>query len=421
MLFRSKFEPKLRQINSNFSTAHINVVTSGAASDIPEDNNMAFISGFIAGRQSYNKPTDKTAQAITDSRQANPLVGTDGPGIPVIDETEEIIDYADPRGIEKLKDALNGNTKQAASNLKNPEIINAKENDNNVIVSSDILTEKAEETILPKAAAIKAMAVDLHDKIPDKQDQKQTAATERPKGTAADYSAAYQDFGNNSGDSTGQKQSLQNEIPAFRDSAKSNDIKPPENDFAGLVRQHKTDTLKNRAKPLESKPGTSQELQRIRLSEFPAATVKLVKNSAGNAVSTARLSLRPESLGALEIKITMAGDTASLSIKADSREAVRSLEGQIGTLREKLSQNGIDTDKIEVSYNEDGRLGTNLSKDSYGGYAQREYTETMRDFLGSFGETGEEESAGTINIDNGTNSGNNRVYIGQDSSFVQYV
>jgi hypothetical protein len=116
----------------------------------------------------------------------------------------------------------------------------------------------------------------------------------------------------------------------------------------------------------------------------------------------------------------MSGDIETMSIKADSREAMKSLESQIVTLKEKLNQEGIKTENIELSYKDDSKFQENFLQNNDGGFGRREFDESKREFIGSFGDSNTETGTEPIGNRDGNVSGN-KVYIEQGSSFVQYV
>jgi flagellar hook-length control protein FliK len=129
----------------------------------------------------------------------------------------------------------------------------------------------------------------------------------------------------------------------------------------------------------------SQIIRNIKLTEMGRAITNIVKNTQADTTSTARLLLKPESLGTVFVEITMKGNMAKLNIKADSREAVKSLESQIAALRDKLSQNGIKTESVDVRQrSDDGFARDGGSRERQFSKSYRDDRRTRRDFLNSF-------------------------------------
>jgi flagellar hook-length control protein FliK len=354
------FEPRTRQIRSNFNPVTVENISTGL--EIPEDNNMAFVAGFIAGRQSFNKTSEKPINP-KQANLANDLIQ---------DVSKEI---------DKLN--LKPETKPAEAKVLTPNF--------------NIMGESKES---------KPVSEDKHTNLNNNTE-------------ASDFIGS-EDSGNEFTGNTGFGANNNNNEVFAREQIKSGNSKLNNDEFAGLIRQQRTESFKDSIKTQETKPGNPQELQKIRLSEFPATAMRMIKNAGNNTISTARLTLKPESLGTLEVRISMSGDIATMSIKADSREAMKSLESQIGTLKEKLNQEGIKTENIELSYKDDSKFQENFLQNKDGGFGRREFDESKREFIGSFRDSNTETGTEPIGNRDGNVSGN-RVYIEQGSSFVQYV
>lgn len=95
---------------------------------------------------------------------------------------------------------------------------------------------------------------------------------------------------------------------------------------------------------------TYNQYGQIRTQEFTQTTLQLIRSTPYNTTSTANLVLKPESLGTLFVQITMTDNKAKINIMADTTEAIKSIEHQIGALKEKLSQNGIIADSIDIGF-----------------------------------------------------------------------
>lgn len=123
-----------------------------------------------------------------------------------------------------------------------------------------------------------------------------------------------------------------------------------------------------------------QVIRNVRLADLGKTVFGFMRNIGPESSGTARLTLDPASLGTVFVEIKMKGNTADLIIKAGSQEAIKSIESQIGMLKEKLGQNGIETNKIEISLSEKEAEKQNLAENSGRNSGEKE----KRDFLGSF-------------------------------------
>lgn len=418
------FEPRVRQISSNFNA--LNPEQLSIQNEIPEDNNMAFVSGFIAGRQSYNKTTEKqnTNTNIQSANQDNSVNSSAINELQNEAQTEPVIvDFANPKGNNQIQELDSVINSQATKNTNLEEIPDKPIKDNSLTVSvnEDRIDETDKLANLPKSNENSNITRQAVQVTLDKQEPKQQPTSNNKLPEINTESNVYsQDTSSEFSNSDGKSTNFSGGQANLKEYQKLTDTGKQEEDFSGIINLQKTEAAKSKDKVAESKPGTSQELHRIRLSEFPSAAVRLVKSSPGNTVSTARLSLKPESLGSLDVKISMSGDSVSLSIKADSKETMKSLESQISVLKERLSQEGIKAENIELSYNEDSKYQDSSMKKDSGGFAQKEFNESKRDFLDSFRETESGGLPGVTKENNGNISGN-RVYIEHGSSFVQYV
>ncbi len=93
----------------------------------------------------------------------------------------------------------------------------------------------------------------------------------------------------------------------------------------------------------------NQLFNNIRINNFGNTALGFIRSIPQNATGTARLVLNPESLGMVFVEISMKGNVASVNIKAQSQETLKSLEGQIALLKDNLKQSGIETNRIETS------------------------------------------------------------------------
>ncbi|HOQ48679.1 MAG TPA: flagellar hook-length control protein FliK, partial [Candidatus Kapabacteria bacterium] len=93
---------------------------------------------------------------------------------------------------------------------------------------------------------------------------------------------------------------------------------------------------------------------------------------------TAKLILEPQWLGTVIVDVLMKNDVAEIKIKARSKETVEAIEKQISVLKEKLSEHGITTGKIDITDEnyEERNLGNNTE--------QQKNKKEEREFLNSF-------------------------------------
>ncbi|HPP40453.1 MAG TPA: flagellar hook-length control protein FliK, partial [Candidatus Kapabacteria bacterium] len=94
--------------------------------------------------------------------------------------------------------------------------------------------------------------------------------------------------------------------------------------------------------------------------------------------ATAKLILEPQWLGTVIVDVLMKNDVAEIKIKARSKETVEAIEKQISVLKEKLSEHGITTGKIDITDEnyEERNLGNNTE--------QQKNKKEEREFLNSF-------------------------------------
>jgi flagellar hook-length control protein FliK len=122
----------------------------------------------------------------------------------------------------------------------------------------------------------------------------------------------------------------------------------------------------------------------VNLTDFGNTTFSMIKNMPNNTIHSARLVLQPQTLGTVMIEISLANNIAKIDIRVDSREAAKSIESQIAALKDKLSNEGIKTESIDVKLNNfQKETKNNNGQDS--GFAKREDADIKREYLSSFG------------------------------------
>ncbi len=94
-------------------------------------------------------------------------------------------------------------------------------------------------------------------------------------------------------------------------------------------------------------------VKRITPDDFPSTGIQLIKSLPENGSGNAKLILQPQALGTIIVEIKMTQNKMRMEVKADSQETVKLIESQLGNLKEKLAVNGIITEKIDVSLNQE--------------------------------------------------------------------
>ncbi len=88
-----------------------------------------------------------------------------------------------------------------------------------------------------------------------------------------------------------------------------------------------------------------------------------------NGTSAVRLSLYPESLGQVDVRMTSHNGVLTAHLVVDTWVAKELLEGQLEHLRQALQQQGMQVDKLEVSVGQQGLASRRFHhpQDSHGG------------------------------------------------------
>ncbi len=86
----------------------------------------------------------------------------------------------------------------------------------------------------------------------------------------------------------------------------------------------------------------------VKIEDIAEKTAKLIKNMPDNSTHTARIMLKPDSLGALFVKIKLVSNTAYLRFEMENNKALKKLEARLGNLEEILSKEGIKTQAIDL-------------------------------------------------------------------------
>lgn len=130
----------------------------------------------------------------------------------------------------------------------------------------------------------------------------------------------------------------------------------------------------------------------IRANEFADTTINMVNSMKDDSTYSAKLFLKPESLGTVFVEIAMKDNKINLKIHADSQDALGSIENQIGSLKEKLENNGIVAEKIELGMQ---NSNSNTPGDTNGQRYTQEDNNIRKNFLDSFKDLNKEEDLST--------------------------
>jgi DNA-binding protein Fis len=78
----------------------------------------------------------------------------------------------------------------------------------------------------------------------------------------------------------------------------------------------------------------------IRPEQITKTVTKIINNNQGAGTINARLNLYPKALGRVFVEINISDDNAKISFKVDGKETLKTIENQIGSLKEALKQQG---------------------------------------------------------------------------------
>ncbi len=127
------------------------------------------------------------------------------------------------------------------------------------------------------------------------------------------------------------------------------------------------------------------EQGRVNVNDIPRYVNKLIKDMPSNSTQQAKLYLEPANLGKLTINITLTGNTATINFKADSKEAVQSIESQLSALKDKLNSNGIKIESAEVEQQTtNSNADTSGNRSNEGGSSQQEESGIKKEYLNTF-------------------------------------
>ncbi len=126
-----------------------------------------------------------------------------------------------------------------------------------------------------------------------------------------------------------------------------------------------------------------QVFSNVRLADIGNISGGFIKQLPQSGEFSARLMLEPSWLGSIVVEVKMKESVAEVSIKVASKDTMGAVENQISVLKEKLSQLGIEADKIDVSL--DSSASDEFANLQSGSNNDKE----KRDFINTFKNSGE--------------------------------
>lgn len=118
----------------------------------------------------------------------------------------------------------------------------------------------------------------------------------------------------------------------------------------------------------------------VRLEEFPSMMSRLVQNAKSEITSQAKLTMNPKSLGTVFVEINLTGTAVSIDIQTANKETAKKLETQIGVLKEKLGNLGIQIDEINVR-DAETKFAQDQNTGQRGNRSKKEKNESLKKYL----------------------------------------
>lgn len=203
------------------------------------------------------------------------------------------------------------------------------------------------------------------------------------------------DYYNNQNENSQQKEFFENFRNNFSTTEKT-----------GEVSKSSSVKSENASKPLI--------FNQIRADEIYKTISKLSAKTGTDGTVNAKINLHPKSLGKVFVEIKVNENNVKINIKADNKETVKIIENQIGSLREGLRNQGLQTEQLNVKLNDYGNEQNEkyLAEDNRN---DRQYQEDRRSFLNTFGE----DEAQSANIE--TDESLNKEIYKQGSYIEKYI
>ena len=118
--------------------------------------------------------------------------------------------------------------------------------------------------------------------------------------------------------------------------------------------------IQNAVKPVVPQPVPVQQFAEA----MQGLVVKQFSLTKANGVSEARISLYPENLGQVDVRISVTNGVITAHFITDTVTAKDMLDNQMAQLRSALQSQGLQVDRLEVSQTADQQ--TNLFQDRQG-------------------------------------------------------
>jgi flagellar hook-length control protein FliK len=102
---------------------------------------------------------------------------------------------------------------------------------------------------------------------------------------------------------------------------------------------------------------TPASIRSVPLSRAAEAVENVIRLGSARGVTHARMSLRPADLGGVEIRLQQTAHGLIASVVADGAEAAQALQQAGHDLRRQLEAQGIELQRLDISYSGDDRSG----------------------------------------------------------------
>lgn len=119
----------------------------------------------------------------------------------------------------------------------------------------------------------------------------------------------------------------------------------------------------------------------LRTDDVPRYVSKTIAQMSDGTTHEATLNLSPETLGKINIKISVSGDTAKILFKVDNSETLKAIENQIGSLKESLQSSGIRVESVGVEQGSTDLLNSDEQQNDAGGNTRKEDEAVRREYL----------------------------------------
>lgn len=297
-----------------------------------------------------------------------------------------------------LKDVDYNKIKENINNLDNKELEAYKQLEN--IAQAKINSSNGRGT--KNITLIDETAIDLN--VLDKENNINRLSFDKKVSSDKSDLISYDDF-KNANEEGKYKQE-------FTKSEKKSVLESKVNTFNKISGDNKLDTSINSSNSMQFTESIKlKEQNNVRANNVNESIIKTVRLTGNSKASTATINLIPESLGQLNLKIFLAGNNVRLQIRAQSKEAMELIESKIVSLKEKLQEEGLKIDDLELSYDKE-MYEYNERRDE--NFSRKEELENRKRYLQTIknaanGEGFSDELFSTIQTSNDQIEGGNHV------------